>query len=132
MLPVAADAPQPCKNVLGKTLSNSIACVADERIQLQPVVELLTCAARRGIAQSGSASALGAEGRGFESLCPDQFSNCVRSGTSSSGSNSPLTGSATLQSSCGCVCLGILRADAGREAVRHNVALPQPASPGKT
>ena len=25
----------------------------------------------RGIAQSGSASALGAEGRGFESLCPD-------------------------------------------------------------
>jgi hypothetical protein len=27
----------------------------------------------RGIAQSGSASALGAEGRGFESLCPDQF-----------------------------------------------------------
>ena len=28
----------------------------------------------RGIAQSGSASALGAEGRGFESLCPDHFS----------------------------------------------------------
>ena len=27
----------------------------------------------RGIAQSGSASALGAEGRGFKSLCPDQF-----------------------------------------------------------
>ena len=27
----------------------------------------------RGMAQSGSASALGAEGRGFESLCPDQF-----------------------------------------------------------
>ncbi len=26
----------------------------------------------RGMAQSGSASALGAEGRGFESLCPDQ------------------------------------------------------------
>ena len=25
----------------------------------------------RGIAQPGSASALGAEGRGFESLCPD-------------------------------------------------------------
>src|ERR1700694_3951983 len=25
----------------------------------------------RGIAQSGSASALGAEGRGFKSLCPD-------------------------------------------------------------
>jgi hypothetical protein len=25
----------------------------------------------RGMAQSGSASALGAEGRGFESLCPD-------------------------------------------------------------
>ena len=28
--------------------------------------------AKRGMAQSGSASALGAEGRGFESLCPDQ------------------------------------------------------------
>ena len=28
----------------------------------------------RGIAQSGSASALGAEGRGFESLCPDHCS----------------------------------------------------------
>ena len=27
---------------------------------------------RRGVAQSGSASALGAEGRGFESLRPDQ------------------------------------------------------------
>ena len=27
----------------------------------------------RGMAQSGSASALGAEGRGFESLCPDHF-----------------------------------------------------------
>ena len=26
----------------------------------------------RGIAQFGSASALGAEGRGFKSLCPDQ------------------------------------------------------------
>ena len=26
----------------------------------------------RGIAQSGSASGLGPEGRGFESLCPDQ------------------------------------------------------------
>ena len=26
------------------------------------------------MAQSGSASALGAEGRGFESLCPDTFS----------------------------------------------------------
>ncbi len=30
-----------------------------------------TLKVRRGIAQSGSASALGAEGRGFESLCPD-------------------------------------------------------------
>ena len=29
-------------------------------------------AARRGVAQPGSASALGAEGRGFESLRPDQ------------------------------------------------------------
>ena len=29
--------------------------------------------AARGMAQSGSASALGAEGRGFESLCPDQL-----------------------------------------------------------
>ncbi len=27
----------------------------------------------RGMAQPGSASALGAEGREFESLCPDQF-----------------------------------------------------------
>jgi hypothetical protein len=27
----------------------------------------------RGVAQSGSASALGAEGRGFESLRPDQY-----------------------------------------------------------
>ena len=27
----------------------------------------------RGMAQSGSASALGAEGRGFKSLCPDQY-----------------------------------------------------------
>jgi hypothetical protein len=27
----------------------------------------------RGIAQPGSASALGAEGRGFESLCPDHL-----------------------------------------------------------
>ncbi len=31
------------------------------------------CGSARGMAQSGSASALGAEGRGFESLCPDQF-----------------------------------------------------------
>jgi hypothetical protein len=31
-----------------------------------------TCGPARGMAQSGSASALGAEGRGFESLCPDQ------------------------------------------------------------
>ena len=31
------------------------------------------CGLARGMAQSGSASALGAEGRGFESLCPDQF-----------------------------------------------------------
>ncbi len=30
-------------------------------------------AGNRGIAQPGSASALGAEGREFESLCPDQF-----------------------------------------------------------
>ena len=29
---------------------------------------------RRGVAQSGSASALGAEGRGFESLRPDHSS----------------------------------------------------------
>ena len=28
---------------------------------------------KRGIAQSGSASALGAEGRGFKSLCPDHL-----------------------------------------------------------
>ena len=28
---------------------------------------------RRGIAQSGSASGLGPEGREFESLCPDHF-----------------------------------------------------------
>ena len=28
---------------------------------------------RRGMAQSGSAPALGAGGRGFKSLCPDQF-----------------------------------------------------------
>ena len=33
---------------------------------------LETCPAiNRGIAQSGSASALGAEGRGFKSYCPD-------------------------------------------------------------
>ena len=32
-----------------------------------------TQAIRRGVAQPGSASALGAEGRGFESLRPDQF-----------------------------------------------------------
>ena len=30
----------------------------------------------RGMAQPGSASALGAEGREFESLCPDQFQDC--------------------------------------------------------
>jgi len=29
----------------------------------------------RSIAQSGSASGLGPEGRGFESLCSDQFSS---------------------------------------------------------
>ena len=33
----------------------------------------------RGMAQSGSASALGAEGRGFKSLCPDQL--CVQLST---------------------------------------------------
>ena len=32
----------------------------------------ITVKVNRGIAQLGSASALGAEGRGFESLCPDQ------------------------------------------------------------
>ena len=31
----------------------------------------------RGMAQSGSASALGAEGRGFESLCPDHSAVCT-------------------------------------------------------
>ncbi len=34
----------------------------------------------RGMAQPGSASALGAEGRGFESLCPDQDSGSGRTG----------------------------------------------------
>lgn len=34
----------------------------------------------RGIAQSGSAPALGAGGRGFESLCPDQSSARSSSG----------------------------------------------------
>ena len=28
---------------------------------------------KRSVAQSGSASALGAEGRGFKSLCPDHY-----------------------------------------------------------
>ena len=35
----------------------------------------------RGVAQSGSASALGAEGRGFESLRPDQQNKGVSSKT---------------------------------------------------
>jgi hypothetical protein len=33
-----------CKNVFWKVLANSIACIADEHIQLRPGVELLTCA----------------------------------------------------------------------------------------
>jgi hypothetical protein len=41
-------------------------------IKLTCRVRLRTMPARRGMAQSGSASALGAEGRGFKSLCPDQ------------------------------------------------------------
>ena len=36
------------------------------------IITRLPCTVR-GMAQSGSASALGAEGRGFKSLCPDQF-----------------------------------------------------------
>ncbi len=36
-------------------------------------------AGNRGIAQPGSASALGAEGREFESLCPDQILKIIRS-----------------------------------------------------
>ena len=49
------------------------------------IIRSLRC---RGIAQSGSASALGAEGRGFESLCPDHYEDpgltgtlCARSST---------------------------------------------------
>ena len=37
------------------------------------IVSLWGCRNWRGIAQPGSASALGAEGREFESLCPDQI-----------------------------------------------------------
>ena len=44
----------------------------------------ITCASRRGMAQSGSASALGAEGRRFESCCPDQFPPPTFSGPASS------------------------------------------------
>jgi hypothetical protein len=41
---------------------------------------LIQSALRRGVAQSGSASALGAEGRGFESLRPDhRFNYLARS-----------------------------------------------------
>src|SRR5690606_34856450 len=53
-------------------------------ITLKDVALTVPCGARiiprseRGIAQSGSASALGAEGRGFESLCPDQFPRRVK------------------------------------------------------
>ena len=43
------------------------------------------CGSARGMAQSGSASALGAEGRGFESLCPDQFRGGVVPDTSFTG-----------------------------------------------
>ena len=39
---------------------------------------------RRGVAQSGSASALGAEGRGFESLRPDHRINNLKGFTDSS------------------------------------------------
>jgi hypothetical protein len=38
-----------------------------------PARRLYTRGPARGMAQSGSASALGAEGRGFESLCPDHI-----------------------------------------------------------
>ena len=36
------------------------------------------CGPNRGVAQSGSAPALGAGCRGFKSLCPDQFGGTVR------------------------------------------------------
>jgi hypothetical protein len=39
---------------------------------------------RRGVAQSGSASALGAEGRGFESLRPDHLTSSLSIGLTQS------------------------------------------------
>ena len=39
---------------------------------------------RRGVAQPGSASALGAEGRGFESLRPDHLTSSLSTGLTES------------------------------------------------
>src|SRR5271165_4492526 len=43
-----------------------------DRKRRPPCISRYNLQQRRGVAQSGSASALGAEGRGFESLRPDQ------------------------------------------------------------
>src|SRR5271155_5468252 len=67
-----------CKGVMNSQRIR--ARLANRRIGLRAAADLLPFAPLRdsgghgrGMAQSGSASALGAEGRGFESLCPDHI-----------------------------------------------------------
>ena len=51
---------------------NELTVVAHQRI-ISPFFGDVCSSICRGIAQSGSASGLGPEGREFESLCPDHF-----------------------------------------------------------
>ena len=50
------------------------AAVVHENVSQRPPTLYKYIKYKRGLAQSGSASALGAEGRKFKSYCPDQFS----------------------------------------------------------
>src|SRR5271165_7557973 len=48
-----------------------------DRKRRPPCISRYNLQQRRGVAQSGSASALGAEGRGFESLRPDHLTSSL-------------------------------------------------------
>ena len=57
-----------------KTYKEQLTVYKHQRIIFASFKDVLSLKSR-GIAQSGSASGLGPEGREFESLCPDHFKN---------------------------------------------------------
>ena len=61
----------------GDSLSIKFACAPGRQLWPNSIRDTIK-QDRRGVAQPGSASALGAEGRGFESLRPDQHKLLIR------------------------------------------------------